>query len=284
MTQIVKNIPEIRRWVHGEQASGRRVGLVPTMGALHRGHLTLVEEARNRADRVVVSIFVNPLQFGPEEDLARYPRNLENDFRLLEEQGADVLFAPGVEEMYPRGPSKTLVEVADLSQVLCGQARPTHFRGVTTVVAKLFNIVRPDVAIFGEKDWQQLAVIRRMCADLNFPVDVVGVPIVREESGLALSSRNQYLTDPERDQAAALSRALGLAKAQFEAGERGREALRQMVLDTLERADITPEYIELTDPDTLETSPNPLTGPTLLALAARVGKARLIDNVILGRS
>ncbi|NMP22443.1 pantoate--beta-alanine ligase [Sulfobacillus sp. DSM 109850] len=278
------NIEEARAWARRQRSRGDSVALVPTMGALHRGHLALVEEAQRRVERVVVSIFVNPLQFGPMEDLARYPRTWEQDWERLASLGTDAVFAPSVDVMYPNGPALTRVNVEPLSGVLCGRTRPTHFQGVATVVSKLFNILQPDVAVFGEKDWQQLAIIRRMVDDLNFPVSVVGVPTVREESGLALSSRNQYLTDDQKTQATALYRGLATARDRYRAGERRREPLRQIVLDVLSGAGIEPEYVELVHPDTLAPAPDILDGPTLLALAARLGKARLIDNVILGRS
>ncbi len=264
--------------------NGDSVALVPTMGALHGGHLALVEEARRRAARVVVSIFVNPLQFGPHEDLGRYPRTLAADLEQLTALGTDVAFVPTVEEMYPEGPALTRVTVTEMSQVLCGRTRPTHFEGVATVVAKLLNIVGPDVALFGEKDWQQLAIIRRMVRDLNVAVDVVGVATVRDSSGLALSSRNQYLTESERDRASALYRALEAAREAYDQGRRDRRVLLEIVQKTLAEAEIQPEYVELADPDSLKPALNHLGGPTLLALAARLGKARLIDNVILGRT
>lgn len=284
MTKVLSHISEARAWSALMHQNGDSVALVPTMGALHRGHLALVEEARRRASRVVVSIFVNPLQFGPHEDLARYPRTLATDLEKLAALGTDVAFVPSVEEMYPEGPALTRVTVTEMSQVLCGRTRPTHFEGVTTVVAKLLNIVGPDVALFGEKDWQQLAVIRRMVQDLNFAVEVVGVSTVREPSGLALSSRNQYLTEGERDQASALHRALEAAQEKYGQGERDSRILQEIVRETLGAVGIHPEYVELADPISLKTAPDRLDGQTLLALAARIGKARLIDNVILGRS
>ncbi|MCL5117132.1 MAG: pantoate--beta-alanine ligase [Firmicutes bacterium] len=284
MTLVFHSIAEVQQWVGEARNQGGTVALVPTMGSLHEGHLALVREAQQRASHVVVSIFVNPLQFGPAEDLKNYPRDLSGDVARLSHLGTSAVFAPGVEEMYPGGPSATRVTVEGMSGVLCGRTRPTHFQGVTTVVAKLFHIVRPDVAVFGEKDWQQLAIIRRMVRDLNFGIDIVGVPIVRESSGLARSSRNQYLTAEDRSRAQALSRALEGARVAYLEGERRREVLRSCVLQTLRDAGLNPEYVEVVEPETLEQSPEALRGPAVIALAVRVGAARLIDNVILGRS
>jgi len=283
VTQVVKTISEMREWVTAWRTKGETIALVPTMGALHQGHMALVSEAQRRASCVVVSIFVNPLQFGPTEDLTRYPRNLENDVETLQAVGTSVVFAPTVLEMYPDGPSATRVVVESMSQVLCGRVRPTHFQGVTTVVAKLLNIINPDYAIFGEKDWQQLAIIRRMVVDLNIAVKVLGVPIFRDDSGLALSSRNQYLSLEERALAPILNRALLTANNDYVRGERDPEVLRKVVVSTLTRAGLVPEYVELVDPNTLQPRRSSLAGETLLALAVPIGKARLIDNIILGR-
>jgi pantoate--beta-alanine ligase len=283
MSEILRTIDAMRAWSRAHKQEGHRLGLVPTMGALHRGHLALVEEAQRRVDRVVVSIFVNPLQFGPTEDWSQYPRTFADDMRQL--QGLDVaaVFQPDAHEMYPNGSGLTRVTVSGLSEVLCGVTRTTHFTGVSTVVAKLLHIVEPDVVVFGEKDWQQLVVIRRMVDDLNFGVDVVGVPTVREVSGLALSSRNRYLTAEQTERATALFRGLQVARRLYNAGERRRDVLRNAVVDVLTRVGLTSEYVEVVDPLTLTPSPQHLEGPALVALAVHVGPARLIDNVLLGR-
>jgi len=262
------------------RSQGRRIGFVPTMGALHEGHLSLIRIARAQCNWVAVSIFVNPLQFGPNEDLARYPRTFERDCRLLEAEGVQVLFAPTVEEMYPAA-SKTIVEVQELSQRLCGASRPGHFRGVTTVVAKLFNIVRPEVAVFGQKDAAQVAVIRRMVGDLNFDVQIAVGPIVRDRDGLAMSSRNRYLDAAERKAASVLYRALLRAQQMADRGERSAavlvEAARSVVA---EEPSARLDYIEAVNPETLEPV-HDVTGGTLLAIAAYFGATRLIDNVLL---
>ncbi len=281
MMEVLRTIDGMRRW--NRQSTGT-IGLVPTMGALHEGHLSLVRASVKKADRTVVSVFVNPLQFGANEDLSAYPRTFEQDLALLKAAGADAVFYPSVEEMYPRGESLTRVSVGTMGQVLCGRTRPIHFEGVATVVIKLLNIVAPDYAFFGEKDWQQLAVIRRMVDDLNVPVTVVGVPTVRETSGLALSSRNQYLSSEERGLAANLSRALRLGLSRYEAGERSRDAIRDAIRWELQEHGLEPEYVELVDPDTLDTAPQVLDRPAVAALAVRIGRARLIDNLMLGQN
>ncbi len=281
MMEVLRTIDGMRRW--NRQSTGT-IGLVPTMGALHEGHLSLVRASVKKADRTVVSVFVNPLQFGANEDLSAYPRTFEQDLALLKAAGADAVFYPSVEEMYPRGESLTRVSVGTMGQVLCGRTRPIHFEGVSTVVIKLLNIVGPDYAFFGEKDWQQLAVIRRMVEDLNVPVTVVGVPTVRETSGLALSSRNQYLSSEERRLAANLSRALRLGLSHYEAGERSRDAIRDAIRRELQEHGLEPEYVELVDPDTLDTAPQVLDRPAVAALAVRIGRARLIDNLMLGQN
>ncbi len=281
MMEVLRTIDGMRRW--NRQSTGT-IGLVPTMGALHEGHLSLVRASVKKADRTVVSVFVNPLQFGANEDLSAYPRTFERDLALLKAAGADAVFYPSVEEMYPRGESLTRVSVGTMGQVLCGRTRPIHFEGVSTVVIKLLNIVGPDYAFFGEKDWQQLAVIRRMVEDLNVPVTVVGVPTVRETSGLALSSRNQYLSSEERRLAANLSRALRLGLSHYEAGERSRDAIRDAIRRELQEHGLEPEYVELVDPDTLDTAPQVLDRPAVAALAVRIGRARLIDNLMLGQN
>ncbi|MCY0864541.1 MAG: pantoate--beta-alanine ligase [Sulfobacillus sp.] len=279
---VIQKIEPLRTRLKSQKLAGETLALVPTMGALHEGHLALVRRARDVADRVVVSIFVNPLQFGPQEDFARYPRDLAHDVQLLADLGVDTVFAPTVEDMYPLGNSWTRVEVTTMSAVLCGRTRPTHFAGVTTVVSKLFNLVQPDFAVFGEKDWQQLAIIRRMVADLNFPVTIIGVPTVREPDGLAKSSRNQYLSPEDRLRAPALYRGLQQAQSLYQTGERQVEALIQAARGIMEEAGIDPEYLEIVDPVTLEPMDTPLDRPARMATAARVGGARLIDNIGLG--
>ena len=278
--ETITTVLEMQRWADAARASGQRIGFVPTMGYLHAGHLSLVREARQRADVVVASIFVNPLQFGANEDLARYPRDIERDTTLLTDAGTDVLFLPDVKEMYPEG-FQTAVTVDRVTRGLCGASRPTHFQGVTTVVAKLFNMVKPHVAVFGQKDFQQLVAIRRMVADLSFDIEIVGAPIVREADGLAMSSRNAYLADRERHAALCLSQALAAAAAQVERGE--TDALR--ILATARRT-ITDEalarldYAALVDSETLEDVTT-VRAPALLAVAVHIGKTRLIDNCIL---
>jgi pantoate--beta-alanine ligase len=267
------------------RAAGRRLALVPTMGCLHEGHLSLVRRARRHADVVWLSIFVNPTQFGPGEDFERYPRTLEADLALCAQEGVDAVFLPPVAEMYPAG-AQTWVEVAELSRPLCGRDRPGHFRGVATVVAKLLLATRPQVAVFGEKDFQQLAVIRRMVRDLGLDVEIVGAPISREDDGVARSSRNRLLDPETRRQACVLSRALAAAESALVAGERRTAALAQLVRLELEKAPRARiDYAELRDPESLAPAPARLSGPTLLALAVRFqadgGVVRLIDNRVL---
>ncbi len=268
-----------REELHHALAGSGPVALVPTMGALHRGHATLLERARaevGTAAPVVASIFVNPLQFAPGEDLDRYPRSMEADVALCAEQGVDVVFAPAAEEVYPGGEPTVSVDPGPLGTVLEGVSRPTHFRGVLTVVAKLFGLVRPDVAVFGEKDYQQLVLVRRMAADLCLGVDVVGAETVREPDGLALSSRNQYLDEDQRRRAAALCRTLSAAR---DAGVHGADAVIDAARHQLRHArGVDLDYLELTDPD---LGPAPRSGPARLLIAARVGGTRLIDNVAL---
>ncbi len=275
----VERVREARNASRGAKSRGARVGLVPTMGYLHEGHLALVRRARELAEFVVVSIFVNPTQFGPNEDFERYPRDWERDSDLCRGAGVDLVFAPPVEELYPEG-SQTWVSVEELSGPLCGGSRPGHFRGVATVVAKLFHAVEPDVAIFGEKDYQQLQVIRRMARDLLMPVRVEGIPIVREEDGLALSSRNVYLKGGQRGQALALSRALARAQDLVSAGEERVAPILDEVRRVLEGAGVRVEYAEIRHPETL--APVASVRPrAVLALAGLVGATRLIDNRIL---
>ncbi len=258
-----------------------RLGLVPTMGYLHKGHLSLARRAREECDRVAASIFVNPTQFGPTEDLSKYPRDLDRDLSLLEAAGVDLVWTPDNETMYPPGFS-TWVEVEGLTKPLEGAARPGHFRGVTTVVAKLFNAVQPQAAYFGQKDAQQAAVVRKMTRDLNFPVEIVVCPTVRETDGLAMSSRNSYLSPEERKSAVVLFRALTAAREAFERGERDAESLRKVMSATLaSEPRARTQYVSCADYDTLEEL-GTVTGKALLSMAVFIGKTRLIDNFVVG--
>ncbi len=262
------------------RASGESVGLVPTMGYLHAGHLSLVREARERCERVIVSIYVNPTQFGENEDLDSYPRDLEGDMAKVAECGADIVFSPSDSDMYPAGYS-TFVEVQGLTSGLCGASRPTHFRGVTTIVTKLFNMVEPDVAVFGRKDYQQLAVLRRMTTDLNLPVEIVGMPIVREPDGLALSSRNAYLNPAQREAATALSRALEATRTRYREGERSPRLLLEGARALIEaHPELRIDYAELVEPDDLAplNDLDALPDNVHMALAVFAGTTRLIDN------
>jgi pantoate--beta-alanine ligase len=280
--KLVRAKAELRAALAPARCEGRSIGLVPTMGYLHEGHLSLLRAARAECDLVVMSLFVNPAQFGPGEDLDRYPRDEERDLRLAAEAGADFVYAPPVEEVYPEG-FATQVEVeGGLTAVLDGDPSrrgPEHFRGVTTVVAKLFNTVQPDVAYFGQKDAQQVAVIRRMVADLDIPVRIEVLPIVREADGLAMSSRNAYLDPRAREQATALSRALGAAEEV--AAEEGLDAAMGAARAELRAAGLEPEYLEARDAENLALVAEPNGRPVLIAVAAEVGGARLIDNVLI---
>jgi pantoate--beta-alanine ligase len=284
----VSEVPALQTWAEAERRAGRRIALVPTMGALHVGHLALVAEARRRADRVCVSIFVNPTQFGPNEDLSRYPRPFAADLAQCASACVDVVFAPDVDAMYPAG-AQTQVDVPELAKPLCGRSRPGHFRGVATVVTKLLAAAKPHVAVFGEKDYQQLAVIRRLARDLCFDVEIVGVPTVREADGLACSSRNAYLSPALRREAVVLSRALDAAEGAVAGGERAAEALLRGVALEIEKAPHAEiDYAELRDAETLAPAPPRLAGPTLLALAVHFPAAdgrprgvRLIDNRVV---
>lgn len=268
---------EARRWAEEVRRAGGRVALVPTMGFLHRGHAALIEAGVRTGAQVAVSVFVNPLQFGPREDLAHYPRDAARDREVAREAGAALLFTPGPEEMYPEG-FATRVEVAGLSERWCGAARPGHFRGVATVVTKLLNLFRPDEAYFGEKDYQQLVLVRRLARDLDFGCRVVGVSTVREEDGLALSSRNAYLSPEERRRARAIPAGLAAAAAAHARGERDAAELRRVALQVLEGAPgVRVEYLAVVDPETLEPL-DAVRGPVRMLLAAWVGSTRLIDN------
>jgi pantoate--beta-alanine ligase len=282
--QVETAIQGVRRLTAQWRRSGQRLAFVPTMGNLHEGHLALVRQARERADRVAVSIFVNPLQFGPGEDLDAYPRTEGEDMRKLEAEGVDLLFLPSEREMYPRGRAGvTYVEVPSVSDILCGAGRPGHFRGVATVVSKLFNIVQPDVAVFGRKDFQQLVVIRRLVEDLCFPVEVVGAPTVREDSGLAMSSRNAYLTADERRQAAALYRTLREIDGRIKSGERNFGELEALGMSLLSKAGFAPEYVSIRQAEDLGSPGRDCAALVALA-AARLGRARLIDNLLIDLS
>lgn len=273
-------VPEVRQFVQAAKQYGRTIGLVPTMGYLHEGHMTLVEASRQQNDITMASIFVNPLQFGPNEDFERYPRDLRRDVEMLARHGCDVVFAPSAAEMYPR-PSATFVEVAELGERLEGASRPGHFRGMTTVVSKLFHIVTPDAAYFGQKDGQQVILVRRMVSDLHMAVEIVTVPTVREPNGLALSSRNIYLSPQERHHAAVLYRALEWASAQVENGGRSGASLADGMRQMIAREPLVQlVYAEVVSADTLETM-DKLSGRTMFAVAAHVGLARLIDNIVL---
>ncbi len=271
---------EVRDAVRAARAAGKTVALVPTMGYLHDGHLSLLDEARARADVVMMSIFVNPLQFGPTEDLDRYPRDLERDLALAATRATDLVFAPSAAEMYPHGEPAVQVVPGPLAERLCGATRPGHFRGVLTVVAKLFGVFQPDVAVFGQKDFQQAALIRRMVDDLDVDTRVVVAPIVREADGLAMSSRNVYLSVEERGRALSLSRGLQGALAAFAAGEGSAAALRSVLWSTISVPGVEPEYAEVVDPRTLEPVERAASG-AVMAVAARVGRTRLIDNAVL---
>jgi pantoate--beta-alanine ligase len=278
--RIIEKVAEMQQQAEAWRREGKRIALVPTMGYLHEGHLTLMREARKHGDEIVASIFVNPTQFGPGEDFERYPRDMEQDVLLAGEVGVTAIFAPPVREMYPER-YQTFVEVTEVTRPLCGRSRPVHFRGVTTVVAKLFHIVKPHAAVFGEKDFQQLTVIRRMVRDLNMDVEIVGHPIVRESDGLAMSSRNVYLTAAQREAALSLSRALREAEQLAQGGERQGPVILGKVKERIDTdGELRIDYVQLCDPETLEDV-SEIRGPTLLALAVFVGSTRLIDNRVL---
>lgn len=282
--QIVHSVAALRTQIAEWNHAGASVALVPTMGNLHRGHLHLVEQARTLATRTVASIFVNPLQFGPNEDFAAYPRTLDADAQQLAAVGLDLLFAPSVLEVYPRPLEHTTqVSVPTLPEVLCGARRPGHFNGVTTVVAKLFNMVQPQVAVFGEKDWQQLLVIRHMVADLNLPLEIVGVPTVREADGLALSSRNSYLSSAERALAPQLYAVLQALAQRWRSGERGYLRLETEAQTQLETLGFRPDYLEIRHATTLQRPRTEEPEDLRIFAAAWLGKARLIDNVGIRR-
>jgi pantoate--beta-alanine ligase len=275
-------IPDLRAWTRTQRDARHSIGLVPTMGFLHEGHLTLVDEAKRRADTVVMTIFVNPLQFGPSEDLARYPRDLPRDRALAVARGVDALFVPPLEVMYPSG-SEVRVIPGPTAERWEGAARPGHFTGVLTVVAKLFHLVEPDLACFGQKDIQQLTLIKRMVRDLDWPIEIVAVPTVREPDGLALSSRNAYLGPEDRRRALILSRALRAAHHAWCEGQTRAEAIEQrMRLELRKTPEVTVEYIAIVDPETLAPA-TAVSAGTVVAIAGRVGGTRLIDNIVLAK-
>jgi len=278
--QTIETVKEMQRLADSWRSTGIRIALVPTMGYLHEGHLSLIRKARSSADKVVVSIYVNPIQFGENEDLETYPRDLKRDAELAEDAGCDVIFAPSDAEMYPEK-YLTYVTVEELTEGLCGASRPVHFRGVTTIVTKLFNIVKPHIAIFGQKDAQQAIVIKQMTRDLDFDIDIEVAPIVREPDGLALSSRNEYLSPDERRDATILYLSLRMAEEMIVSGERDakkvQDAIREMI-EAVETSNI--DYIAIVDASTLKEIEE-IRGEVLIALAVRFGEARLIDNIIL---
>lgn len=278
---IARKIEQLKTLLAKARLSGHKVGLVPTMGYLHEGHLSLVETIVPHVDLVVMSIFVNPTQFSPSEDYESYPRDLEKDIKRAESAGVEIIFSPSVREMYPKG-YQSFIHVDKVTEGLCGASRPHHFRGVTTVVGKLFNIVQPDFAVFGEKDYQQLVVIKQMVKDLNFPVRILGSPIIREDDGLAKSSRNVYLSPEQRRNAPLLYCTLQSVKDAFEGGERTGKTLVEMTRQALDIPEVQIDYIELVHAESLQ----PLQGkihsqPVLLALAVYMGSTRLIDNIRL---
>jgi pantoate--beta-alanine ligase len=277
--KIIKTIREMQQ-LSDELRKSKRISLVPTMGYLHEGHLALVRRAKELGHIVVVSIFVNPIQFGPQEDLAKYPRDFNRDAELLEKEKTDIIFYPDADEMYP-GVFSTYVEVKKLEDHLCGKSRMGHFVGVATVVAKLFNIVKPHCAVFGQKDYQQLIIIEKMVKDLNMDIDIIGHPTVREQDGLAMSSRNTYLSPEERDKALLISRSLKKVEVLFREGERNTATLKKEVEGILyQKEGINIEYVNLCDTDTLEEL-DTIRNKAVLAIACRIGKTRLIDNTIL---
>ena len=278
--KIVSSVEEVRNQVKEWRKQGLTVGLVPTMGYLHEGHQSLIKASVEDNDRTVVSVFVNPIQFGPNEDLATYPRDLDRDSKLCEETGADLIFHPEKENMYDDD-FCTYIDMDSVTKNLCGKTRPTHFRGVCTVVGKLFNIVAPDRAYFGQKDAQQLAVIRRMVRDLNFDLEIVGCPIIREDDGLAKSSRNTYLSEEERKAALVLSRSLKEGKALIESGEKDAKKVVDSIRKVIETEPLAKiDYVEAVDFDTIEPIET-INNNTLVAIAVYIGKTRLIDNIII---
>lgn len=280
--EIIEKVKDMQAYSQDLRVEGKVIALVPTMGYLHEGHLSLMREGRKRGDVLVASVFVNPTQFGPNEDLNKYPRNFDRDKDMMEEVGVDVIFHPQVEEVYPEG-YHTYVTVDEVSRNLCGMSRPTHFRGVATVVAKLFNCVLPHIAIFGRKDYQQLKVIERMAKDLNMDVGIIGMPIVREPDGLAMSSRNEYLKPKERKAALCLYKAILAVRELFENGERRIGALTDRAIGIIMTEDLAAiDYVKLAHPETIADLVGVVWDRALLALAVNIGNTRLIDNTVLG--
>ena len=276
--QVTKTVEETRKQIKQWKKEGKTIGLVPTMGFLHEGHASLIRKCREQNDIVVVSDFVNPTQFGPNEDLEAYPRDFERDSKLCESLGADLIFAPSPEDMYHD--PHAFVSIDTLSETLCGKTRPIHFRGVQTVVLKLFHIVTPDRAYFGQKDAQQLAVIKRMVKDLNVDTEIIGCPIIREEDGLAKSSRNTYLSEDERQAALVLSRSLKIGKQLVEDGEKSAKAIKDAIIAEINKEPLAKiDYVDVVDFDTI-TPVDEIKGTTLVAIAVYIGKTRLIDNFI----
>lgn len=278
---VIEKILEMREFCANSKKEGKTIGFVPTMGYLHRGHISLMELARDKCDILAVSIFVNPAQFSPGEDFEKYPRDKERDLRICNEVGVDVVFIPDEKEIYPKGYSTYVSVEGNLTKYLCGASRPGHFKGVATIVTKLFNIITPDFAVFGEKDAQQLAVIRQIVSDLNLPVKIISAPIIREPDGLAMSSRNEYLTQQERQVAPQLYKSLLLAKELVEKGERNSETITSMIHDYLDKiGEFKIDYIEVVDPETM-TPIKQIRGKALISVAVFLGKARLIDNIMV---
>lgn len=276
--RVIKEIKDMQKFSLAAKARGKSIAFVPTMGFLHEGHLSLIQAARKKAEILVVSIFVNPIQFGPNEDFNRYPRDLKHDKKILENNNIDILFMPEANKMYGHG-HRSFLEVEELSKKMCGRARPTHFKGVATVVAKLFNIVMPDYVFLGEKDYQQLIVIRTMAAEMNYAIEVIPMPIVRDFDGLALSSRNKYLNEKERKSATILHKALLFAKTEIDNGERDLHRLLMRVRSMIgAEPAIRLDYAVIVDPNTLEETKK-LKGDLVIALAATLGATRLIDNI-----
>ena len=279
--QVLTTIGETQDWAKAQRAAGHKIALVPTMGYLHEGHLTLVRQARLACDRVIASIFVNPTQFGPGEDYDDYPRDLERDCALLEKEGVDLVFAPSVREMYPEGYNTYVEAFGEISSKLCARSRPHHFRGVTTVVSKLFNICVPDIGFFGWKDAQQLLILKKMVRELNFPLEIRGVDIVREADGLALSSRNVYLSPENRQAALVLSRSLQAVRERIEAGERDALALKGWLRGAIEREPVAViDYVEIVETSELKDIEQ-LSGQVLIAVAVKFDNTRLIDNIMV---
>ncbi|MBN1904911.1 MAG: pantoate--beta-alanine ligase [Deltaproteobacteria bacterium] len=278
--EIIESSQEMQARSEVIRLSGKKIGLFPTLGFLHEGHLELIRQVRKRSDFVVMSLFVNPIQFGPNEDFEKYPRDTEGDLTKAKGKGVDMVFMPPVSEMYPAG-FQSVVRVDNITKHLCGRSRPGHFEGVTTVVAKLFNIIKPHMAVFGQKDFQQLAVIRRMVKDLNMDIEIIGVPTIREPDGLAMSSRNKYLNQEERKSALSLKKAMDMASKLAGEGERETKNIITSISELILSYPFTNiDYINICDPDTLEDI-NLLKEQSLLALAVRVGNTRLIDNCLI---